>query len=66
MLRNPNDLWDTLRGVVHVNLIVLCMSNTPLGFNKYVMELKGFLIYPKRGITHALSNFKHKQNPSYS
>jgi hypothetical protein len=28
------------------------------------MEPKGFLIYPNRGITCALSNFGHKQYPS--
>jgi hypothetical protein len=33
---------------------------TPLGFNKYVMELKGFLIYPNRGIACALNNYGHK------
>jgi hypothetical protein len=34
-----------------------------LGLNRYVMEPKGFLIYPKRGIAHALSNFGHEQYP---
>jgi len=27
------------------------------------MEPKGFPIYPKRGITHALSNYRKKQYP---
>jgi hypothetical protein len=26
------------------------MNNTPLGFNKYVMEPKQFLIYLKKGL----------------
>jgi hypothetical protein len=33
---------------------------TPLGFKKYVMEPKGFIIYPNSGIACALSNFGHK------
>jgi hypothetical protein len=37
--------------------------NTPPGFNRHVMEPKRFLIYPKRGIAHALNNFGHKQYP---
>jgi hypothetical protein len=28
------------------------------------MEPKGFLIYPKRGIAHALSKYGHKKYPS--
>jgi hypothetical protein len=42
----------------------LRLCNTLLGFFKYVMEPKGFLIYPNRGIACALSNFGHKQYPS--
>jgi hypothetical protein len=30
------------------------------------MELKGFPIYFRKGIAHALSNFGHKQYPSNS
>jgi hypothetical protein len=30
------------------------------------MKLKGFLIYPSRGIACALSKFEHKQYPSNS
>jgi len=30
------------------------------------MEPKGFFIYPKRGIAHALSNYGQKQYPSNS
>jgi len=43
-------------------LVWLC--NTPLSFNRYVMEFKGFPIYFKRGIAHALNNYGHKQYPS--
>ncbi len=32
----------------------------------YMMEPKGFMIYHKRGIAHALSNFGHKQYLSKS
>ncbi len=38
----------------------------PFSFNRYVMEPKQFLIYPKKGFAHALSNFRHKQYPSNS
>ncbi len=31
-----------------------------------MIEPKGFLIYPKRGITHALSTYGHKQYPTNS
>jgi hypothetical protein len=38
----------------------MAMQYLGLGFNRFVTELKGFLIYPKRGIEHALSsNFGH-------
>jgi hypothetical protein len=39
----------------------------PFKFNRYVMEPKGFFIYPKRGIAHALnSNYGNEQYPSNS
>jgi hypothetical protein len=42
----------------------MAMQYLGLRFNRYVMEPKGFLIYPKRGIAHALSNnFGHEQYP---
>jgi hypothetical protein len=44
--------------------VLLGLCNTPLGFFKYVVESNGFLIYPNRGIAHALSNYRHKQYPS--
>ncbi len=47
-------------------LVLLGLCNTPLGFLKYVMEPKGFLIYFNRGIACALSNFGHKQYPANS
>jgi len=37
------------------------LCNTPLGFNRYVMEPKRFFIYLKKGIAHSLStNFGHE------
>jgi len=46
------------------DLLGLC--NIPLGFFKYVMEPKGFIIYINKGIACALNNFGHKQYPSNS
>jgi hypothetical protein len=46
--------------------ILVWLCDTPPSFNKYVMEPKQFLIFLKRGITHALCNFGHKQYPSHS
>jgi len=37
---------------------------TPPRFFRYVMEPKGFLMYPNRGIACALQKFRHKQYPS--
>jgi hypothetical protein len=37
-----------------------------LGFFKYVIKPRGFIIYPDRGIACALNNFGHKQYPSNS
>jgi hypothetical protein len=38
----------------------------PFEFYKYVMEPKGFLIYPNRGIACTLNNYGHKKYPSNS
>jgi len=45
---------------------VVWLCNTPSHYNKYGMEPKGFLIYSKKGIAHASSNYKHEQYPSNS
>jgi hypothetical protein len=37
--------------------------NTPPSFKIYVMEPKGFVGYPNRGIAHALSSYGHEQYP---
>jgi len=47
-------------------VFLVCLGITLLVFNIYVLESKRFLIYPKRGIAHPLSNFGHKQYPSNS
>lgn len=51
-------------GIAFLLEVLFRLCNTPLGFFKYVMEPKGFLIYPNRGIACALSNYRHKQYPS--
>jgi hypothetical protein len=33
--------------------------DTPPSFKRYVMEPKGFVGYPNRGIAHALNSFGH-------
>ncbi len=43
---------------------MLGLCSIPLGLFKYVKALKGFKIYPNKGIACALSNFGHKQYPS--
>jgi len=54
MLWNPKDLWDTLRGVVHVNWIVLGMNNTPPIAQTKIIKPMVFVNYPNEGITFFL------------
>jgi hypothetical protein len=50
MLWSPKDLWDTLKGVMHVNGIVLGMSNiTPIAQTK-IIEPMVFTYYTNEGI----------------
>jgi hypothetical protein len=42
--------------------VLVWLCNTPLRSNKYVMEPKGFLMYPNRDIAQGLSsNYRHEQ-----
>jgi uncharacterized membrane protein (Fun14 family) len=50
MLWSPKVLWDTLRGVVHVNWVVLSMSNTPLIAQTKIIEPMVFINYPPKNI----------------
>ncbi len=63
---DPWCLQITLMKVLLFFKVLLWLCNTPLGFNRYVMEFNRFPIYPKRGIAHALNNYGHKQYPSNS
>ncbi len=40
--------------------VLLRLCNTLLRLLKYVMEPKGFILYPNRGIARALSDYGHK------
>ncbi len=63
---SPWCLQTTPKKVLLSFQVLVWLCNTPPYFNRYVMEPKGFLIQPKRGIAHALSNYGHKQYPSNS
>jgi hypothetical protein len=64
MLWNPKVLWDTLKGVVHMNWIVLCMSNTLLITQTKIIEPMVFANYPKKGIVFFLGFGMAMQYPS--
>ncbi len=63
---HPQCLQITPQKVLFSLQALVWLSNTLPYFNRYVMEPKGFFIYPKRGIAHALSNYGHKQYPCNS
>jgi len=50
MLWSPKVLWDTMRKVVHVNWVVINMSNTPPIAQTKIIEPMVFIDYPKKGI----------------
>jgi len=64
MLWSPKVLWDTWRGVVHVNWIVLGMSNTPLIAHTKIIEPMVFVDYLKKGIAFHLGYGMATQYPS--
>ncbi len=48
----------------HGIALFLGLFNTPPGCNPYVMEPNFLKIYdPKKGISHPLCNFRHKNTP---
>jgi len=47
MLWSPKVLWDTMKGVVHVNEVMLGMSNTPSIAQTKIIEPMVFVDYPK-------------------
>jgi hypothetical protein len=62
----PNDLWDTLKGVMHVNWVILGMNNTPLIAQTKIVEPMVFIDYPNEGIAFLLSFVMAMQYPSNS
>jgi hypothetical protein len=64
MLWNPKVLWDTLRGVVHVNWVVMGMNNTPLIIWTKIIKPMVFANYPKHGIAYFLGFGMNMQYPS--
>jgi hypothetical protein len=54
MLWSLKDLWDTLKGVVHVNWVVLGMNNTPSIAGTKIIDPMVFVDYPNKGITFLL------------
>ncbi len=51
MLWSPKVLWDTWRGVLHVNWVVMGMNNTPLITRTKIINSMVFVDYPKKGMT---------------
>jgi hypothetical protein len=54
MLWSPKVLWDILKGVMHVNWIVLGMNNTPQIVQIKIIEPMMFTDYPKQSIVFFL------------
>jgi hypothetical protein len=50
MLWSQKVLWDTRKGVVHVNWVFLNISNTPSIAQTKIIEPMLFIDYPKQGI----------------
>jgi hypothetical protein len=51
----PKGLWDTQRGVMHVNCVLMGMNNTPLTTRTKIIEPMLFADYPKQGIAFLVS-----------
>jgi hypothetical protein len=64
-IANPWCLQNTFVKAMFSFHVLVWLCSTLLGSNKYVMEPKGFQMYPNRGIAQGLSsNYGHEQYPS--
>ncbi len=64
MLWSLKDLWDTLKRVMHVNWIVMDMSNTPPIAQTKIIEPMVFANYPNKGIAFLIGFGMAMQYPS--
>ncbi len=64
MLRNPKDLWDILRGVLHVNWVIMGINSTPSITWTKIIEPMVFVEYFNEGIVFLLGCGMAMQYPS--